>query len=159
MTNARRCSRWGKYDTLTRAKEMNTRQRRLLDRVVALYRDAALAPPSRADAARILGVPPQALESMVVMGQQTGDLMVTPCGIVFHAEAVASAQRVLIEALQTQGSLAAGEYRALLGASRKFAVALLELFDEIGLTRRLGDRRVLAESPDDESSADRQCPP
>ncbi|MCS6949915.1 MAG: SelB C-terminal domain-containing protein, partial [bacterium] len=38
-----------------------------------------------------------------------------------------------------------GEFRDLTGSSRKFVVPLLEYFDSVRLTRRVGDVRVLVE--------------
>lgn len=46
--------------------------------------------------------------------------------------------------LQTHGTISAAEARDLLGTSRKIAVAVLEQMDALGITRRVGDVRVLA---------------
>ena len=42
-----------------------------------------------------------------------------------------------------RGTITAAEVRDALGTSRKYALALLEHLDEIGVTRRVGDARVL----------------
>lgn len=39
--------------------------------------------------------------------------------------------------------LTVSEFREALGTSRKYAVPLLELFDARGVTRRVGDRRIV----------------
>ncbi len=39
--------------------------------------------------------------------------------------------------------ITAATYRDLLGASRKFAIALLDYFDHAGVTTRVGDARRL----------------
>lgn len=49
--------------------------------------------------------------------------------------------------LQTHGTISAAEARDLLGTSRKIAVAVLERMDALGITRRVGDVRVLAGGP------------
>lgn len=46
--------------------------------------------------------------------------------------------------LHQQGSITAAEARDLLGASRKYAIALLEHMDERRITRRAGDVRTPA---------------
>jgi len=46
--------------------------------------------------------------------------------------------------LQAHGTISAAEARDLLGTSRKIAVAVLEQMDALGITRRVGDVRVLA---------------
>ncbi len=45
--------------------------------------------------------------------------------------------------LQAHGTISAAEARDLLGTSRKVAVAVLEQMDALGITRRVGDVRVL----------------
>lgn len=49
--------------------------------------------------------------------------------------------------LEAQGSITAAEARDLLATSRKYAIALLEHLDELRLTRRVGDARVMARPP------------
>jgi selenocysteine-specific elongation factor len=45
--------------------------------------------------------------------------------------------------LEEKGEITAGEFRDLLHISRKYAIPLLEHFDNQRLTVRLGDKRVL----------------
>ncbi len=47
--------------------------------------------------------------------------------------------------IQTDGKTTAGRVRDSLGASRKLVIPLLEKLDALGITRRVGDKRVLAE--------------
>ena len=49
----------------------------------------------------------------------------------------------LIEHLATHPEITAATFRDLLGASRKFAIALLDHFDHTGVTTRVGDTRRL----------------
>jgi selenocysteine-specific elongation factor len=64
----------------------------------------------------------------------------------FHAEAVAAAQRCLAPALVGEG-LKVAEAGAMLGISRKYSVPLLAYFDSIHFTRRVADRRVRGAEP------------
>jgi selenocysteine-specific elongation factor len=61
----------------------------------------------------------------------------------FSRAAVENAKRQLIERLERDGSITAAIYRDMLGASRKFAIALLDYFDHSGVTLRAGDERKL----------------
>jgi selenocysteine-specific elongation factor len=47
------------------------------------------------------------------------------------------------EHLQARGAISAAEARDLLRTSRRVAIALLEQMDALGITRRVGDVRVL----------------
>jgi selenocysteine-specific elongation factor len=63
-----------------------------------------------------------------------------------HAVAVPAyedARRLLVEECERSGSITLAHFRDLLGTGRKPAQLLLERFDADGLTRRVGDERVL----------------
>ena len=60
------------------------------------------------------------------------------CVLAFEA-----AQTMLTDHLTANGEITAAAYRDLLGASRKFAIALLDYFDRTGVTIRVGDLRRL----------------
>ncbi len=62
--------------------------------------------------------------------------------ILFHRASIENARRQLAQLLTGQG-LTVSEIGAALGISRKYSVPLLEYFDAIQFTRRIGDRRVL----------------
>ena len=63
--------------------------------------------------------------------------------ILFHREAVETAQRLLAPALAQAPGLLVKEAGAMLGISRKYSVPLLEYLDSIRFTRRVADRRML----------------
>ena len=64
--------------------------------------------------------------------------------VVFHRDAIEAARRVLAPLLAQGPGLLVAEAGAALGISRKYSVPLLEYLDAIHFTRRVGDRRVLA---------------
>ena len=57
------------------------------------------------------------------------------------------AREALVAELEAAGTITLARFRDLLGISRKPAQLLLERFDADGLTRRVGDERVLRRSP------------
>ena len=63
-------------------------------------------------------------------------------GIIFSAEALADAQRIIINALEKTGELSIANVRDLLGSSRKFILPIMNWLDHSGVTRRRGDLRV-----------------
>jgi selenocysteine-specific elongation factor len=67
--------------------------------------------------------------------------------ILFHRDALAKAQRIMtIHLADRSGGFLVGDLGKLLGISRKYSIPLLEHLDAIRFTRRLDDRRVLAET-------------
>ena len=63
--------------------------------------------------------------------------------IIFHREALEEARDMVQRAIERTGQLTAGDFKDLTGTSRKYAIPLLEHFDEIGLTVREGAGRIL----------------
>ncbi len=64
-------------------------------------------------------------------------------GYAISAGAYEQARDVLVRELESTGRLTLARFRDLLGTSRKTAQLLLERFDADGVTRRVGDERVL----------------
>jgi selenocysteine-specific elongation factor len=64
--------------------------------------------------------------------------------VVLHHQAVDHARLLLAEYKRTRGDrLAVADFKELVGVSRKYAIPLLEYFDRAGVTRRVGDYRVI----------------
>ncbi|WFD11545.1 selenocysteine-specific translation elongation factor [Tepidibacter hydrothermalis] len=63
--------------------------------------------------------------------------------IVYHKENYDMAVDMVKKYLTENKTLTLSEFRDLIGASRKYAMALLEDFDRNKITRRLGDKRML----------------
>ncbi|MGI8549711.1 MAG: selenocysteine-specific translation elongation factor, partial [Dehalococcoidia bacterium] len=70
---------------------------------------------------------------------------VTPVaeGVVFSAEAYGEIVQRITDQLRREGTVTLAQVRDLLATSRKYAQAILEHLDEVRLTRRIGDERVL----------------
>lgn len=66
----------------------------------------------------------------------------------FLKEYYDKAMKIAYELIKSKGSITLSEFRDELKTSRKYAVALLEKFDSIKLTKRVGDKRVLNNSID-----------
>jgi selenocysteine-specific elongation factor len=63
--------------------------------------------------------------------------------VAFTAAAFAQARAAAVELAEAGGSVTLAQLRDRLGISRKYAQALLEALDAHGVTRRVGDERVL----------------
>jgi len=67
-------------------------------------------------------------------------------GLALGMPAYEEAKRVLVDECERAGTITLARFRDLLGISRKPAQLLLERFDADGVTRRIGDERVLRRS-------------
>ena len=79
-----------------------------------------------------------------VFSAMLGDTLVRLSqGIVFHVELYESAKMKLVDYIKKNGSITLAQFRDVLKTSRKYAVALLEDFDNEKVTKRIGEKRVL----------------
>ena len=63
--------------------------------------------------------------------------------VVFHVKSYEDAKAELIDHINKNGNITLSQFRDILGTSRKYAVALLEYFDNEKVTKRIGEERVL----------------
>jgi selenocysteine-specific elongation factor len=64
--------------------------------------------------------------------------------VVLHHDAVDHVRKLLAEYKRTRGErLAVTDFKELAGVTRKYAIPLLEYLDRTGVTRRVGDYRVI----------------
>jgi selenocysteine-specific elongation factor len=75
--------------------------------------------------------------------EEAGRLVRLGDGLAVGRAAYDEARRLLVEECTAAGSITLARFRDLLGTGRKPAQLLLERFDADGLTRRVGDERVL----------------
>ncbi|MDQ3381177.1 MAG: selenocysteine-specific translation elongation factor [Actinomycetota bacterium] len=75
--------------------------------------------------------------------EASGQLVRLGDGYAIGADAYGTAKDVLVEEARSAGEITLARFRDLLGIGRRDAQLLLERFDGDGLTRRVGDRRVL----------------
>ncbi len=124
----------------SRARDLAARAARL----AVTLRDAGLCPP---DAAAL--APDVATRRLLDQLVRAGIVIRAPDRvqkreILFHRDAVAQARRTLAPLLAGDGLLVA-DVGAALGISRKFSVPLLEHLDSVHFTKRVAERRVLAD--------------
>jgi selenocysteine-specific elongation factor len=78
--------------------------------------------------------------------EENGRLVRVGDGLAVSADAFERARTTLVEECERAGKITLARFRDLLGGSRRAAQLLLERFDADGLTRRIGDERVLRRS-------------
>jgi selenocysteine-specific elongation factor len=104
---------------------------------------------ARAEAAAVLesqlGLAPLKIDdpSLARFLEDQGRLVRVGDGYAISAEAYDGARDALVAECESAGRISLARFRDLLGVGRKTAQLLLERFDSDGLTRRVGDERVL----------------
>jgi selenocysteine-specific elongation factor len=108
-------------------------QQKQADTLLAMFTETPFAPPqSTADEMDI---------TLINYLVKEGHLKRLTNGTLFLASAFHEADKLLETHLLAHNTITAAEYRDSLGTSRKFALALLETFDRMGRTIRVGDAR------------------
>ncbi|MGE5589821.1 MAG: selenocysteine-specific translation elongation factor [Bacillota bacterium] len=119
------------------------------------YRDGGFSPPLAREALEGLEAPdrPGGQKGRSLKGAEAEELLqyLADQGLLvkvgedlyFHRDALDEARRRLTRYFADHERLGMGDFRDLLGTTRKYAVPLLEYFDAMHVTRRLGDDRVL----------------
>lgn len=119
---------------------MNEKQRVLLSRLVEeMARHGALAPPSM-ELAKALAVPPQAVEEMLRLGVESGEIVKVEDSL-YYPKKTLDALEETVRGLGPRFTVA--QFRDATGSSRKYALPILQYFDDKKVTRRVGDERVV----------------
>lgn len=121
---------------------LSEKQEQLLQRVLSAMEKAGAAAPSVADLANDLRVPPQAVEEMIRLGLSAGKMVKVGEGLVYSSNTI---EQLKQKARAIGPRFTAAAFRDVTGSSRKYAIPLLEYFDSIRFTRRVGDERVVVE--------------
>ncbi len=113
----------------------------LFDRVVRILQESRWTPPDPAEL--FSGVDHKLAQRVKIALVESGTVIDLGDGILMHAQAVSEAKKVLLRLLEEKPELAATDFRQALGTTRKYVIPLLNYFDNIGLTQRKGDVRIL----------------
>ena len=124
--------------------KLSAAQRKLKDKIVAAHAAAGFAPPEPKEFANQAAGNAAALADIFEVACAEGFLVKVTDEFYLSAEAEAEMRRRVTERLQSGPGATVAEIRDLLGTTRKYAVPVCEYLDRIGLTKRAGDLRVLA---------------
>lgn len=114
-----------------------------LDALRSFWQNVKLMPPELGTVAEACEIPKAEIQEYAnYLCEQEEWISVS--GFFYKREDIQQAKINLIELLELQGEVGVAEVRELWGASRKYAVPLLEYFDQQRVTLRKGDKRTLA---------------
>jgi selenocysteine-specific elongation factor len=118
----------------------------LLQNIESLFKAQPFNPPNREEVIRKTAANPEQIERTLRILIEQEQLVRVDRDLLFHREAVEEARRILTSYIHTEGGLESVKFKYLLDTSRKFAIPLLDYFDRIGVTRRVGYTRYLKNS-------------
>ena len=113
------------------------------ERITARLAATPFAPPEEGVLAQELGLAASDVHRLLTALQGMGRLVRLEGELFFLASALQAAEERLRQFGAEREEISVGEFRELLGTSRKYAVPLLNWFDQVGLTERVGDNRLI----------------
>jgi selenocysteine-specific elongation factor len=126
--------------------KLSANLRKLKDKVVTAYEEAAFQPPDPASFANQAGGNAANLKDLFDVCMAEGYLVQIDTDTYLHVNAEAEMRRRVAERLVSGAGATVAEIRDLLGTTRKYAVPFCEYLDRVGVTRRDNDLRFLAEA-------------
>jgi selenocysteine-specific elongation factor len=123
--------------------KLTEEQQRQIEEMKKIMAEKPFSPPSIEEIQDILGKDLDLLQYCI----QQGLLVKVGEDFCFLQDAVNQAWNFLENHLIEHGEVTIGQARDILGTSRRFCLPLLEYFDRLRKTRRIGDKRVLLSVP------------
>ncbi|MBU0718991.1 MAG: selenocysteine-specific translation elongation factor, partial [Planctomycetes bacterium] len=128
------------------APELTKADERILKSMLDEIRAGAFQPPFLDG----LSIAPQAgkkrLDRLATLAVALGELVEVGPNLYLHAEAEPKLRQRVAAAIQEHGEASVSEIRQALDSTRKYVVPFMEYLDRVGYTKRVGDKRVLAEA-------------
>ena len=112
-------------------------QQARVDALLAAFAKNPYTPPSVAEAEALVG--PEVLRALI----EQGVLVKVSEDVCFLEETYREMVDRVVGHIKERGSITVAQVRDMFGASRKYALALMEHLDDRRVTRRVGDERVL----------------
>lgn len=115
----------------------------LMEKLSRLYLQSGFKPPTFTEAAEKIGLTKKETLELIAYLVHTKVLVRLDEQFALHMTHFQQAKKELCRHFKEHKTLAAGEFREKLGSTRKFVLPLLETFDRLKWTRRMGSDRVL----------------
>jgi len=122
---------------------LSAEQQRIVDLLESVFDRAEATPPNPEEALGRAGITGDEEHELFQLLVQSGKLVRVKDTLFFHAKALDAIQGKLVAFLRERKEIGPSDIKDLLGISRKYAIPLLEFFDQRRVTARVGERRIL----------------
>ncbi len=117
-----------------------------VDRVMNALSSNPLSPPDVKQLLEMLGLDRSKLLALLKAMEKSRQVIAVATDLYFAAPVVERLRQELLQDLQGGKTLTTADFRDRYKTSRKYAIPLLEYFDRVGVTIRMGDVRRLREA-------------
>ncbi len=118
----------------------------LVKRVAAAIQNADLQPASSKELAEQWSEKEEEVQAILEHLVHEGALIKIRSGMYFHRDSIERLKGALIQYLKKHQEITTPQFKEMTGVSRKYTIPLIEYFDQVRLTLRLGEKRVLRAS-------------
>ncbi|MCL7488894.1 MAG: selenocysteine-specific translation elongation factor [Desulfobulbaceae bacterium] len=119
-------------------------EQELKEKIFKIYRDAGLSPPNFKEVVgSVDNLPEKQVRQVVNLLLHDNQLIKVNESLYFDAGQINELGGRITGYIKEHGEIDAPRFKELTGLTRKFSIPLLEYFDKIKLTIRIGDKRVL----------------
>ena len=121
-----------------------TPEEALAERIGRLYAETGFNSPRPEEVPERVGAAPEAVDAVIQMLVAEGRLIRVSAKVLLSREHMVKAQQIVVEAIRKNGQLDSGDFKFLIGSTRKYALGILEYMDRTHVTVRLDSVRKLA---------------
>ncbi|MDY7031770.1 MAG: selenocysteine-specific translation elongation factor [Thermodesulfobacteriota bacterium] len=125
---------------------LNESQEDIQKKIIEIYSKEQLSPPTFKDLVERLSADNSEVKSILEMLVEKGTLVKIKEEFFFHSDAIAKLKEDLVAFLRENKEVTISQFKDITQSSRKYSTPLIEYFDKIRVTIRVGDKRILRES-------------
>lgn len=123
--------------------DLGEKEKARLEELEAFFLSAGLQPPLQKEVEDKLGLQEKEAKDLLELMVRQGKLVKAKEGLYFHSNEVRALEEKLVAFLREKGEIQPLDFKEMTGLSRKYMIPLLEYFDRMKITMRVGDKRVL----------------
>jgi len=113
-----------------------------IDKIKRIMEENMFTPPGRSELMAISGMGEQDFNEVLAYMLDAGILVKVNQDNIFSAKAIEEGKKILLDYFREEKELSLATARDILNTTRKYALPLIEYYDRIRFTRRVGDLRV-----------------
>jgi selenocysteine-specific elongation factor len=126
-----------------RGVELKDEEARAKEQIEKAFSRAGLKVPLMKDVLAALPVDKVRAQKLVTLLLRDRVLVKLADEMVFHQSALQELRRIVAQQKSKSPKIDVGQFKDLLGVTRKYAIPLLEYLDRERVTRRVGDERII----------------
>jgi len=123
--------------------EFNEDERKMLEKIIAIYEESSFQSPRPNELQNILKVPQEKINRLLEYLFNEKMLIQLTKNVILSYKHLIKAQELVINTIKEKGMLDSGDFKFMINSTRKYALAILDFFDEKRITIRINNHRKL----------------